>query len=385
MKRKKMWIILAMFCVAIVGYFWWRSSQLTAGTVRYVTNPVEKGSLSASVSGSGNIIVDQQATIDPTITGTVSNLSISVGDTVKKGQVLFIIVNNQLDVSLANALVSLKQARNSVTSAHISKDQARDSYNTRTGTSLNKKILKEKIAVAKENIIIAEQDLVASELSYQKALEDSRKRRVTSPIDGTVNEINIKNGDDLANISSGSSKVTPMIIGDLSTVKASVSVNEVDISKVLLGQKAMVKFSALDEVSLSGKVEKMDSLGTISSGVVTYLVTIGFEEVDSRIRPGMSVSASIIHDVKSDALLVPNGALKSDADGSYVQVLKNNIPKRKAVEVGISNSMNTEIVSGLSEGDRVVTKTVDPNISATAQSAGGGLRLPGLGGGMHRD
>lgn len=372
-------VVIVLVCGG--GSYWWTKSQSGTDVVRYTSVSVEKGTLSASVSGSGNVEVDQEATIDPTISGTVANLSVRVGDAVKKGQLLFTIVNDDLDVSLANARVSLRQAENAVVSANISKDQARDAYNTRTGNALNKSILKQKIAVAREAIVIAEQDLAVSRLSYQRALDDSSKRRVVSPIDGTVNEINIKNGDDLATISSGSSKVTPMILGDLKTVKASVAVNEVDISNVSVGQKASLRLSAFDGLSLSGKVEKMDSLGTVSSGVVTYAVTIGFDVPDERIKPGMSVAATIIHKVKSDILIVPNSAVKSDATGTYVQVMKGMTPERRSVEVGISNSTNTEIVKGLAEGDRVVTRTIDPNVTATGTAGGGNFRIPGMGGG----
>ncbi|MFZ1735902.1 MAG: efflux RND transporter periplasmic adaptor subunit [Candidatus Moraniibacteriota bacterium] len=383
MSRMKKGVIIGAIVVIGGGYFWWskNSSSNSAGATQYTTAAVEKGTISASVSGSGNVTVDQQATIDPTISGTVTGLSVSVGDAVKKGQVLFSIENDQLDVSLANASASLKQAENAVFAANISKDQARDAYKTRTGTALNKNILTQKIESARAGIVIAEQNLVAAKLSYQKTRDDASKRRVVSPIDGTVNEINIKNGDDLGSNSSSSSKVTPIIVSDLSTVKASISVNEVDISKVALGQKAMMTFSALDGLALSGTVEKMDSLGTIASGIVTYTVTLGFDAPDERVKPGMSVSASIICDVKSDTSVVPNSAVKTDASGTYVQILSDNVPERNAVEVGLSNSTSTEILKGLDVGEKVVTKTTNANATTTNTSSGSsGVRIPGLGG-----
>jgi HlyD family secretion protein len=363
---------LAVLLLLVIGYYWRAGSQSGTGQAQYTTAAAEKGTISASVSGSGNVIVDSQANIDPTITGTVTNLSVSVGDSVKKGQLLFTIDNDQLDINVAQAQSSLANAEVSVAQAETSL------YSAKSGgsdTERDRDILREKIPAA-------EKSLVASRLGHQKALADSAKRRVTSPIDGTVNEINIKNGDDLANISSGSSRVTPMIIGDLSTMKAVVTVNEVDIAKVAIGQKAMVKVSALDGLTLTGKVEKLDSLGTITQGVVTYSATIGFDVPDPRIKPGMSVSASIIYDVKTDILTVPNGAVKSDTNGSYVQVMNGTIPERKAVETGISNSTGTEIVSGLAVGDKVVTKTVNPNATTTTSTgtSGSGLRIPGLGG-----
>jgi RND family efflux transporter MFP subunit len=369
--------VASVILIAVLwgGYSWWQSSHAATGQVQYVTAAAEKGMIAASISGSGNVIVDSQANIDPTITGTVVNLAVSVGDSVKKGQLLFMIDNDQLDINVA-------QAQSSLANAEVSVAQAQTSlYNAKNGgseTERDRGILQRKIT-------IAEQSLVASRLSYAKVLSDASKRRVTSPIDGTVNEINIKNGDDLANISSGSSRVTPMIIGDLSTMKVSIAVNEIDIAKVAIGQKATVRLSALGGLTLTGKVEKLDSLGTITQGVVTYSATIGFDAPDARVRPGMSVSASIIYDVKTDILTVPNSAVKSDTNGSYVQIMNGAVPERKSVEAGLSNSTSTEITSGLSAGDTVVTKMVNSNAASTtgASGTGSGLRLPGLGGGMH--
>ena len=363
---------IALLLVIGIIYHWRTSGQSGTGQAQYTTAAVTKGTIAASISGSGNVQVDSQANIDPSITGTVANLAVSVGDNVKKGQLLFTIDNDQLSVgaaqaesSLSNAQSSLEQARANVYSAKEGNTRSRD------------------LDLLRQKVTVAEQSLAATQLSHDKALSDAAKRRVTSPIDGTVNAINIKNGDDLANISSGSSRVTPMIIGDLTTMKAVVAVNEVDIANVAIGQKAMVKFSGLDGLTLTGKVEKLDSLGTITQGVVTYSATIGFDAPDSRVKPGMSVSASIIYSVKTDTLTVPNSAVKSDANGSYVQLLNSGtVPERQTVEVGIANTTDTEIVSGLSEGDKVVTKTVNPGATTTTGTSGNsGLRLPGLGGG----
>jgi hypothetical protein len=170
-------------------------------------------------------------------------------------------------------------------------------------------------------------------------------------------------------------------------MKAQVEVNEVDISKVSIGQKAMLTFSAIDGLSVSGKVEKMDSLGTLASGVVTYNVTIGFDTLDSRIKPEMSVSSSIITDVKQDVIIVSSSAVKTQNGDSYVQVLVNGAPQNKTVEIGSSNNTETEIVSGISAGDNVIIQTIaegtastkSANTTSTSTNRGGGVGIPGLG------
>jgi hypothetical protein len=125
----------------------------------------------------------------------------------------------------------------------------------------------------------------------------------------------------------------------------------------------------------------------LSSGVVTYKVTIGFDTLDSRLRPEMSVSASIITDVKQDVILVPNGAVKTESGKSYVEVLNDGqTPVQKSVAIGSSNSTETEITSGISTGDSVVTQAIETgsaqttSTSSSSSSRSGNARIPGLGG-----
>lgn len=369
-----------------VYFFLFRSAGTTA--VSYITATAEQGTITAAISGSGNLVVDQLATVDPTISGTVSNLAVNVGDSVKKGQLLFTIINNDLSVSSAKAVASLQQSENALASAKLAVKQAKADYTAGKKDSANNTVVEENIL--KKKIDLAENSLLYAEKSYRAALADygnqqatARERNVIAPIAGTVNAINIKNGDDLSRLSNNNGSEAPIIIGDLGTLKAQVQVNEVDIPNVVIGQKVMMTYSAIDGLSVSGKVEKMDALGTITQGVVNYNVTIGLDTIDTRLRPGMSVSAKIVTDVKTDVIVVPNSALKVANNKTYLEVLKSGAlkPERRTIETGIANTTETEIVSGVSVGEAVVTQTVDPNAKVTTPSTNSGLRIPGLGGG----
>jgi len=397
-RKKYVWIAIAIL-VAGGSYWWYNKSKSASKQVQYITAVAEKGTLTSSISASGNIIVDQSATVDPTITGTVSDLAVAVGDSVKKGQFLFNIINGDLTVSVAKSNASLEQSVNSVESAKVSAKQAKADYgaakkkeDATPGTYTDKqlKVLKAKIDIAEDGVTAAEKSLAATQADYNNTLSDAGKRKVTAPLDGTVNAVNIKNGDDLGRLSSSSSSQAPIIIGNLDTMKAQVQVNEVDVADVSIGQKVMLKLDAVDGLQVSGKVEKMDSLGTISQGVVTYNVTIDFDSLDNRIKPEMSVSASIITDVKQNVLIVPSSAVKNDGSGDYVEVLSGNTPERKSVQAGASNSTDTEIISGINAGDKVVTQTINSNAATSTGTSstnrtGGGLRIPGLGGGGRPD
>lgn len=369
--RHKKLVSLGAVIVASLGYYFFWSGNTQTTAVKYVTAKAERGSITASVSGSGNVVVDQLATVDPTISGTVANVAVNVGDAVKKGQLLFTIVNDDLTASTLQSQVSLRNAEIAVSQAKANLFSAKNG-----GSELerDRAILRTKVDVAEESLRVAK-------LNYTNALSDSAKRQVRAPIDGTVNAVNIKNGDDLSRLSNNSSSEAPIIIGDLKTLKAQVEVNEVDIPNIVLGQKVMMTYSAIDDLTVSGKIEKMDALGTITSGVVNYTVTIGFDSVDSRLRPGMSVSAKIITDVKQDVITVPNSALKVKNNKTYLEVLNSatKLPEQRTIELGLANTTHTEIVSGVAVGDDVVTQTINP--TAKTATTNSNVRIPGLGGG----
>lgn len=232
-------------------------------------------------------------------------------------------------------------------------------------------------------------DIRAQELAISQkvnALADAREKladyTIAAPFDGVVASVSVKEGDTLSSGGTVATVITEQKI-------AEVSLNEVDTAKVETGQKATITFDAVDGLSLTGTVTEVDTIGTASQGVVTYNAQIAFDAQDERVKPGMSVSASIIAESRQNVLLVPNTAVKSQGDGSYVEVIDRQseatgggsasgaqeTPRQVAVEVGLANDDYTEITGGLSAGDEVVVRTV--NSSASAQKNGSSQRSGG--------
>jgi multidrug efflux pump subunit AcrA (membrane-fusion protein) len=242
----------------------------------------------------------------------------------------------------------------------------------------------------------------ASYMNYEQAITDADQRTVTAPISGYITTLAINNGDQIGSGSSSSktssggtgsssSNSAPIVISSLSKLQAQVQIAETDRPKVKRGQKVQVTFDAVPDLTITGKVTQIDAVGTSSSGVVTYNVTVSFDVQDKRLNPGMTAAASIITEVHTDVLMVPNAAVKTDSSGgSYVQVLDapNGTPRSVTVTVGAADDTNTEIVSGLSGTENVVTQTITAGSSTTGARSGlsvlgggGGARLGGFRGG----
>lgn len=399
-KIKKIYLISIAVVIVLGGGYLIYHHYHSGNKTSYVTEKVEKGTITSSVSGSGNVFADESAKIDPTITGTVTDLSVKVGDEVKKGQLLFNIKNDQLQVSADKAYASYLQSKQSLESAkaqvlqaQADLDNANQKNSDKPGTVSDSDlaVLAQKITVNQAAVDTAQKNISVAYADYLNQKATAAQRKVTSPIDGTITLINIGNGDSLgkssstsqSNSTSSTTSQTPMTIDNLASLKASVQINEVDIPKIATGQKTTLTFDAIEGLSLTGKVDRMDKTGTSSQNVVTYNVVISFDSLDSKIKPGMSVTAAITNDVKQDVIIVPNSAVKKNTSGqSTVQIMKNGTLQTQIVEVGISNDTETEITNGLSVGDEIVTQTVNSKTSTQNNSgSSGGVRIPGVSGG----
>jgi hypothetical protein len=169
-----------------------------------------------------------------------------------------------------------------------------------------------------------------------------------------------------------------------------VAFSESDISKVRGGQSATVSLDALTGVQLAEHVSSISTLATTSSGVVSYDATLTLDQNDSRVKPGMSASASVITK-QAQGITLPNTAITGTGSVNTVNVLKNGTTVPTPVVVGLKGDSRTEIVSGLTSGAQVVVTMTLPALGSTSAAGSsasgssgtlGGARGFGAGGGF---
>jgi multidrug efflux pump subunit AcrA (membrane-fusion protein) len=246
------------------------------------------------------------------------------------------------------------------------------------------------------DIRTAKLSVTQKERSLEEAKDSLNDCYIYATMGGLISEVNIKQNEDA---SSGSTAVT--IITDSKI--AEITLSEVDVANIKVGNKVILTFDAIEDLTISGEVAMIDSVGSTSSGVVSYGIEIVFDTNEESIKAGMSVNATILTNSKNDVLTVSTSAIKSNNDGTYyVQVLGNTydltdktnsakgvispiIPTTKIVEIGLSDDINTEIISGLSEGDQVVLRTSSTTSSSSSSSgtekSSSILNVGGAGGG----
>lgn len=220
------------------------------------------------------------------------------------------------------------------------------------------------------------------------AKQNLRDYYVYAPFAGTIASVGVQTYDQA---SSGTTVAT--IVTDKQTVD--ISVNEIDASKLSVGEKATLTFDALSGVTVAGTVSSVNAIGSVSQGVVSYDATITFDTPNPKVLPGMSATADIIVG-SATGLVVPGSAVKTSGTRDYVEVFNPPLagsesptgaespvaPTSVPVTTGLSNDTDTIITSGLSAGDQVVTQTVTGTggLTGAAQSTsafGSGNRTNG--------
>jgi multidrug efflux pump subunit AcrA (membrane-fusion protein) len=162
-----------------------------------------------------------------------------------------------------------------------------------------------------------------------------------------------------------------------------VSVSEDDISSVKVGQMATVSITALSGVELAGHVSSISPIGSDSSGVVTYDVTVSVTQSNSKVLPGMSATASIVT-AQAQGVTISNQAITGSGSDASVELLKNGKAVATPVVVGLKGSSRSQIVSGLKAGDEAQVTITLPSLGASttssSSSTSSGLGSAGFGG-----
>lgn len=214
-------------------------------------------------------------------------------------------------------------------------------------------------SAVEENALLVED----AKLDLQNTQQQLENYQITAPISGKVVKKTSKAGDKLDNRNTNTIMAT---IADLSTLVVDIQINEMDILNIAVGQPVEITADAIENQTFTGYVQNIDIMGKNEEGVTTYPVKIYIDNTDnSMLMPGMNVSAKILAGTKENVLMVPLNAVDQ---GNLVQVKKEDgTIESKQVTLGIYDSDNIEIVSGLQEGDIVILN----DKRATAAASGG--------------
>ncbi len=404
--------VVSIIVILLLIFFGWKKF-FGSNQPRYQTATVQKGTIIATVSDSGNVASQNQAVVDSPTTGIISDIYVRNGDTVTAGQNLFSVKSTASAQDKASAYSSYLQAQNNLNAAQATQFSLQSTmfnkWNTFFNLATNSTYQNSDGSPNNTNRVLpqfttAQDDWLAAEATYKNqqgvvnqtqaalntaylAYSATQDTTVTAPLAGTVANISVQKGDEIVastnnplNSSSSSSTNVPVLyIGNFTSPYVKVQASETDISSIKPGQLATITLDAFPNQTFAGKVSQADSLGTNTSGVITYNVFVNFLDAPPTIKPAMSATVTIQTARKDNVLSVPNSAIQTISGQKAVRVLKNGQITLTPVKTGIASDTDTEITSGLSEGNTIITGAATSSTSGTKSSpfGGGGLRFGG--------
>ena len=394
-RRNLIWAAVAV--IAGVGlYAAWSISGGQPG-MSYVTEPVTRGNLTVLVTATGSAQPITQVNISSELSGTVRKVLVDYNSPVKTGQVLAELDMDKLKASVENVRAKLEASKAKVADAAASIEEKRGQYERRRVLAAKQAASAEDLDLAKAaydraiaqhasalaEVKVAEADLRLNEINLTKAC-------ICSPIDGVILTRNVDPGQIVA--SSLQAPVLFVIAEDLRRMELRVDVDEADVGKIKIGHKATFSVDAYPERKFPAEIKDIRYGSEVVQGVVTYKAILSIDNSELLIRPGMTATAEIVVQHVSDALLVPNPALRfspattqtGGQQRSFLQrllpgrprfrppskqadtganrtvwTLRNGVPAAVPVVIGVTDGRRTEIAEGdIAADQRVIVDAV---------------------------
>jgi HlyD family secretion protein len=353
---------------------------------------VQKGDIARSVVATGKIQPRTKVEVKSKASGIVKRIFVDYGEYVRTGQTLVELDKEELQARVREAsatLMAAQAAEEAAQAAHernkveaegpdlpflrsamerakklhsqglISKavlEESEKAYQM----SLNRQMTAlRNVAVTRAEMAKAKAQVAQARAALERAEEDLRNSTIVSPMDGLVLSRNVEVGDAVSSILVlGSQATLVMTLGDVGDVYVLGKVDQADIGKVYINQRARIVVESFKDKKFEGQVTKISPLGVEKDNVTTFEVRVSIKNPGGELKANMSANAEIILEERNGVLLVPETAVIYDKDRrAFVEVPDSTKEKGKSrvpVQLGISNGLKTEILAGLKEGQKIV-------------------------------
>jgi len=358
-----------------------------AATVKVAVENAEKRTIIETITANGKIQPEKEVKITPDVSGEIVELTVKEGDHVEKGQLLlrikpdiYISQKDRSMAAISSARARLAQAEAQFLQSELSYKRTKQLYDEQTISKSEYEQAEASYSVAKAEVDAAKYSVISAEASLKEANETLVKTSVYSPMTGTISMLLVELGERVAG--TGMMAGTEMLrVADLSRMEAQVEVNENDIPRVKLGDTATIAVDAYVDYKFKGIVTEMansaKTTGVSADQVTNFDVKIlvipaSYKELSDKgnehpLRPGMSATVDIQTEIKPGILTVPIQSVTTRTDTTKVTQTVSDEDVRtllfitdgkralaKDVKTGIQDNNYIEILSGISEGDRVV-------------------------------
>jgi HlyD family secretion protein len=400
MSKKAKWSIFVVAVLVVGGLAAAAAAKSGTKATEVRIEGVERRDLVASVTASGQVAAHTKVDVASDITGRITKLAVKEGDWVTKGQLLLEIDQQQYQAAVQRAEAGVANARAALAQAAANLQQAESSYRRSTEIRQSNpnlvsaeqiEQLKTAVDVAKAVVEAQRHNVEQAEASLTDARVQLGKTTIYATMSGRVTRLNVEAGETAIMGTLNKDAATLLTISDMSQLETKVKVDETDVSRISIGDSAVVQLDAFPDTTFLGRVVEIanssvrgaTATAAATDQAVDYEVTIRLINPPKETKPDFSATAKIITDTKTNVLSIPiialtvreNEELKSadtaqvpgrqkttkqvgrkDVEGVFVVGPDNKVTFRP-VKVGIAGEKYFEVISGLTGNERIVAGT----------------------------
>lgn len=387
-RRPRLWLLLAL---VVAGLAWWYRADSGTALVP-MTAPAMPGNVEISVLATGILKPEKLVAVGAEASGRITALAVALGDVVRAGDLIAEIDSTRQENSLKTAEAALaameaqrveKNATLADQERTLTRQKALVERNTIAQSDLDSAAADVEVTLAQ--ITAIEAQLEAARVAVASARLDLGYTRVTAPIDGTILSVVAQEGQ---TVNATQSTPTIVVLGDLDTMSIHAEISEADVVRVEPGQKVWFTIlgdpdtphaailssispapdSIIDDQSLTGSVDS-----TTTSEAIYYNGIFSVPNPDGRLRTYMTAEVHVVLDQAENVLTIPSAALgATGADGARtVRVMgADGVVSPRQVEIGLDDKSTAEVLSGLTQGEKVVIGVASPAAASDGQRMG---------------
>lgn len=382
--KKKILAVSVLTVLVVSGIYFFKGND--ANNVTYLTETVTRGNLQKSVIASGTVRSYNRVEVGAQVSGKIEKIHVALGQSVKEGDLIAEIdsqtqVNNlnTVQAKLASYQAQLKARKVAYEVAKSSYNRISNLYAKKSASLDDLNTAKNSFAEAEANIEETEALIKQSEIDVNTAKTNLGYTKIISPISGTIISIPVSEGQTV-----NANQTTPTIVqvADLTKMLIKPEISEGDVTKVKEGMQ--VKFTTLadPDTTYNATINSVDpAMTTLSdneyaesvsdTNAIYFYANIVVDNTDNKLRIGMTTQNTITIADAKDTLLVPTMTLQKQNNKIFVNVLNGDKVEQREVTVGLNDDVNTQVLSGLNEGEKVISSQV-----ASGEKVGGSVRGP---------
>lgn len=389
MKHKKKIIVISV-AIGILGLSYFFTNNKSEN-IQYITEKVVKGDIVNTVLATGSVSAYQKVSVGAQVSGQIDKLYVKLGQTIKKGDLIAEIDSTTQTNDLKTAKSNLEIYKAQLKSKTIAMNIAQTQYNRQknllgldAGSKEDYENTKNALALAKSEVDVLKSQIEQANISVSTAETNVGYTKIVSPLDGVIVSVPVEQGQTV-----NSNQTTPTIveIADLSKMIIKPEISEGDITKVkagmpvdfsIIGNPDKIYHTTLQSVdpgttTLTDGTSSTSSSSSSSSSstAIYYYGNLIVPNDEQKLRISMTTQNTIIVGKAEGVLIIPTITIKKEKDKDFVYILgKDRQPEKREVKIGLSDDLNSQIISGLVEGEEVISSQTDGSINTPMRRGG---------------